>query len=129
MIKMQQKLQDMEKELKSRPHKEQQRIKRDVAAMVRKDIKDFRKFLEFWTKETDSGKKTPHIKNLADYLEKLGHRNIALCMLHEKQLKIATVNDLILLLNDLIFGNLYRLEVGDFTYKLASDSESLRKIH
>ncbi len=109
-------MQDMEKELKLRPLKEQQRIKRDVGAMIRRDIKDFRKFVDFWSLETDSSKKTPHIKNLAEYLEKLGHRNITLCMLHEKQLKIATVNDLILLLNDLIFGNLYRLEIGDFTY-------------
>ena len=84
--------------------------------MIKKDIKDFRKFVDFWSQETDCSEKTPHIKKLAEYLEKLGHRNIALCMLHEKQLKIATVNDLILLLNDLIFGNLYRLEIGDFTY-------------
>ena len=119
----------MEKELKSRPHKEQQRIKRDVGAMIKKDIKDFRRCLDFWSQEVDSSEKTPHIKNLDEYLEKLGHNNIAICMLHEKHLKIATVNDLILLLNNLIFGNLYRLEIGDFTYKLASDSESLRKIH
>ena len=54
----------MEKELKSRPHKEQQRIKRDVGAMIKKDIKDFRRCLDFWSQEVDSSEKTPHIKNL-----------------------------------------------------------------
>ena len=126
---MQQKMEDMEKELKSRPLREQQRIKREVGAMIRKDLKDFHKFVDFWKQEVDSSEKTPHIKNLAEYLEKLGHRNIAICMLHEKQLKIATVNDLIQFLTDLIFKNLHRVENGDFHIKIATDSESLKKIH
>ena len=52
-----------------------------------------------------------------------------MCMLHEKQLKWATANDLIKFLIDLIFKNLYRVEIGDFNIKLATDSENLRKIH
>ena len=97
--------------------------------MIRKDLKEFSKFVDFWKQEVDSSEKTPHIKNLAEYLEKLGHRNIAICMLHEKQLKIATVNDLIQFLTDLIFKNLHRVENGDFHIKIATDSESLKKIH
>ena len=51
--------------------------------MVRKDVVEFRKFAAFWMKEVDSSEKTPHIKNLAEYLEKQGHKTIAICMLHE----------------------------------------------
>ena len=97
--------------------------------MIRKDLKDFYKFVEFWKQEVDSSEKTPHIKNLVEYLEKLWHRNIAICMLHEKTLKLATINDLIKFLDDLIYDNLHRLEFGDFHIKIATDSESLRKIH
>ena len=100
----------------------QQRIKKDVAVMIRRDIIEFRKFVEFWNQEVDSSEQTPHIKNLAEYLEKLGHRNIAMCMLHEKQLKWATANDLVKFLNDLIFSNLYRVEIGDFNINLATSS-------
>ena len=57
-------------ELKSRPLNEKQRIKRDVTAMVKKDVKEFSKFVKFWTKEVDSSEQTPHVKNLIEYLEK-----------------------------------------------------------
>ena len=97
--------------------------------MIKKDVLEFRKFVAFWMQEVDPSEKTPHIKNLADYLEKLGHTNIAVCMLHEKQLKWATANDLIKLLNDLIYDMLLRVENGDFNIKHATDSESLKKIH
>ena len=97
--------------------------------MIMKDVKEFRKFVAFWMKEVDSSEKTAHIKNLFEYLEKLGHRNIAVCMLHEKQLKWATANDLVTFLNRFINDNLNRLEIGDYNFKIATNSKHLRKSH
>ena len=97
--------------------------------MIRKDVIEFRKFVAFWMQEVDSSIKTPHIKNLAQYLEKQGHKTISICMLYERQLKWATANDLVTFLNRFIFDNLNRLEIGDFNFKIANNSENLKKIH
>ena len=90
--------------------------------MIKKEVIEFRKFVAFWMQEVDPSEKTPHIKNLIDYLEKQGHKTIAICMLHEKQLRWATANDLIKFLKDLIRNMLLRVEIGDFNIKLATDS-------
>ena len=97
--------------------------------MIRKEVIEFRKFVAFWIQEVDPSEKTPHIKNSIDYLEKQGHKTIAICMLHEKQLKWATAKDLVTFLNRFIKDNLLRLEIGDFNIKTATNSENLRKIH
>ena len=51
---------------------------------VSKDIEKFREFIAFWQKETNPNEKKTHVKNLIQYLQDEGHRNIAICMLHEK---------------------------------------------
>ena len=63
--------------------------------MIKKDIETFREFVAFWLQETNPGEKGTHVENLIWHLQDEGHRNIVLCMLHEKQLKWATANDLI----------------------------------
>ena len=51
---------------------------------VSKDIEKFREFIAFWQGETNPNEKKTHVKNLIHYLQDEGHRNIAICMLHEK---------------------------------------------
>ena len=115
--------------MKDRRYLLQQREKKDIGNMIRKEALEFRELADFWLKETDPSEKTPHIKNLGKFLEDEGHRTIALCMLHEKQLKWATAKDLYDYLNKIYLRNMHMLEVGDFNFRLAADSATLRQIH